>query len=92
MNKRPHEEMPEQSEESKTIDRILKEAYVLMNGRKKIAKEEVERYGKPGVTDESESRKKIIKEHIERLRELGMTEGELSKLVASLEDPLLTNF
>ncbi|HUZ92572.1 MAG TPA: hypothetical protein VNG29_01065 [Candidatus Paceibacterota bacterium] len=77
---------------SEEIDRILREAYALMYRRKKIAKEEAEQGGKPGVTDESESSKKILQGHIARLSVLGMPEGQLSKLIASLDDPLLTEY
>ncbi len=83
-----------QSFESQEIDRVIKEAYDLMYERQKLAK------GKPEELDEDPGsiphydllKKTELEEKITKLRGLGMREGELSKLTASLEDPLLTNF
>ena len=96
--KSKNEEAPKQSPESQEIDRILNEAYELMRQRAVLAKEAKENGVDFDEVPEMVAMKKEIKEKMLQLQwseeknPQGLRPGELSKLDASLEDPLLTNF
>ena len=77
--------------DKKMLDKEFSQKVNILREAKQVQKEFL-RLAEDDNESGSGRRRHAIKERIDRLRELGMTDGELSKLTASLEDPLLTNF